>query len=128
MTSLRRRSTSRRASLGTSARTSAFAARSSGCVRSGNVASDEPELFARGREPVAGVELAPAPRLDLAVHAHPPVRDQRLGLAAGVGYPRDLEQLPEANRLALDLDLTHRRDGSSGGEQDLDVGVLAVCV
>src|SRR5438874_5340554 len=124
MSSLMRRSTKRRASLGTNVRTNACAARSSGWVRSGN-SLYEPELLPGGGELVTRVELPAAPRLDLAVHAYPPVRDQRLGLAPGVDHARHLEQLPEADRVAADLDVAHGADGSSGGEQDLDARVLA---
>src|SRR3954470_1168940 len=128
MISLRRRSTNRLAPLGTSARTSACAARSSGWVRSRTASrsSDEPQLLSRGGEHVARVELAATARLDLAVHAHPPLRDQRLRLAARVDYAGDLQQLAEPNRVAPDLHFAHAPHGS--GRQAASRTATSVCL
>src|SRR4051794_3365867 len=125
MISLRRRSTKRRASLGTSARTSACAARSSGWVRAGKPLH-EPELLPRRRELVAGMELPPAACLDLAVHAHLSLRDQRLRLAAGVDHARDLQQLAEPDRVAPHLDIAHSPHGS--GRQAASRTSTSVCL
>src|SRR4051794_28324061 len=104
----------RRASFGTSARTSACDARSSGWVRSATLprSSDEPQLLTGRGQLVARVELAAAPPLDLAVHAHAPIRDQRLRLAARVDHARDLQELAEPDRLAPYLNFAHRSHGS----------------
>jgi len=52
------------------------------------------------------VELTPAPRLHLAVHADDAALDERPRLAARVGDARELEELTEADRVAADLDVT----------------------
>src|SRR4051812_35359391 len=110
----RRLSVWRRAAGGTSLATIAWAALSSGWVRSGTCRCPlhEPNFFAVRRERVTLVELAAAALLGLAVDGHLTLGEQLLRLPARPDDPGDLERLPEPDGVAPDLKFPHAPDGS----------------
>jgi hypothetical protein len=57
---------------------------------------------------VAELQLPAAAAIDLAVDGHVAVDDRFLHISAGVQKPRELEELPEAYRLAADGDVVDR--------------------
>jgi predicted enzyme related to lactoylglutathione lyase len=72
---------------------------------------------------VAGMQLAPAAVLGRVVYEHRLGRQQRPGFAAAADDAGQLQQLPEADRLAADCDLLAHQAESSGADARLEIAI-----